>query len=130
MGYMKQEERKDLQSIEDVRQVVDAFYNGIEKDPLLGRYFAGLNMPDHLPRMYAFWDAVVFQTGAYQGRPFDAHLRLQGLAQEHFNRWIERFHNTVDRLYEGEAAQRMKDKASQIATIFQMKLGLLDFVNG
>jgi hemoglobin len=114
----------DIQTEQDVRVVVDAFYDAIDRDLWLGRFFEGLDMPAHLPKMYAFWSSVVFQTGTYRGRPFDAHLRLEGLTEYHFSRWVERFHATVDAYFHGAHADTMKAKATQIATIFQVKLGL------
>lgn len=119
----------DLESDADIAAVVDAFYGGIDADPLLGRYFAGLDMSAHLPRMVAFWSSVLFGTGAYRGRPFDPHLRMEGLAPEHFTRWVERFLATVDARFHGPHADRMKARAEQIAGIFQVKLGLWSVVD-
>lgn len=116
--------RPDLQTDADVRTVVEAFYGGIEADPLLGPFFAGLDWERHLPRMVAFWSSVVFGTGQYRGRPFDAHLGLGPLEAAHFDRWVERFVATVDAHFAGEAAERMKARARQIAGVFQVKLGL------
>lgn len=118
--------RPDIQTERDIRLIVDAFYEGIERDPRLGRFFEGLDMPAHLPRMYAFWSSVVFHTGTYRGRPFDAHLRLEGLTADHFTHWVERFHATVDAHFHGSRSDTMKTKATQIATVFQVKLGLWD----
>lgn len=114
----------DLQTERDVRLIVDAFYEDIERDPWLGRFFEEVDIQAHLPKMYAFWSSVVFQTGTYRGRPFAAHLRLDGLTPYHFSRWIERFHATVDAYFHGPRADTMKAKAEQIATIFQVKLGI------
>lgn len=114
----------DLTSEADVAAVVAAFYADIEADPALGRFFAGVDWPAHLPRMVAFWSSVVFHTGAYHGRPFDPHARLDGLEPAHFEAWLDRFRTTVDARFAGAAAERIKAKAEQIAGIFQMKLGL------
>lgn len=114
----------DLTTDADVRAVVDAFYHDIEADDLLGRYFHGLDMPAHLPKMYAFWSSLVFATGTYRGRPFDAHTRLPDLTAAHFARWVARFHATVDARYAGARATLMKQRAEQIAGVFQVKLGL------
>lgn len=121
--------KPDIQTEADVRAVVDAFYGGIEADPVIGRYFAGIDLAGHLPKMYAFWSSLLFQTGAYRGRPFDPHVAMPGLAPEHFTRWLERFAATVDRLFEGPNARFMKARAEQIASIFQVKLGLLTFID-
>lgn len=114
----------DIEHDADIAAVVDAFYGDIDADPLLGRYFAGLDMSAHLPRMVAFWSSVIFGTGAYRGRPFDAHLHMEGLAPAHFDRWVERFHATIDARFRGPHADRMKARAEQIAGVFQVKLGL------
>lgn len=114
----------DIQTEADVRAVVHAFYRDIEDDPVLGAYFAGLDWEAHLPTMVGFWSSVVFQTGAYRGRPFDPHARMPGLDRAHFAHWVGRFHGTVDGLYFGPRADLMKARAEQIADVFQVKLGL------
>ena len=114
----------DIETEADVRAVVHAFYRDMEADPVLGNYFAGLDWEKHLPKMVSFWSSVVFQTGAYRGRPFDPHARMPGLTRAHFAHWVGRFQRTVDVHFEGERAERMKARAEQIATIFQVKLGL------
>nr|AWJ66349.1 truncated hemoglobins [uncultured bacterium] len=117
--------RSDILTQDDVRLLVHMFYGGIDAHPVLGRFFADLDLPGHLPRMVAFWSSVVFQTGTYHGRPFDAHVRLEGLAAEHFAAWLARFEATVDRLFAGPNAETVKARAHQIGFIFQAKLGLL-----
>ncbi|OZC02442.1 group III truncated hemoglobin [Rubricoccus marinus] len=114
----------DLQTEDDVRSVVLAFYRGMETDLVLGPYFAGLDWDAHLPRMVSFWSSSVFQTGAYRGRPFAPHARMPGLSREHFAHWVRRFHRTVDDLFAGAQADLLKARAEQIAGVFQGKLGL------
>lgn len=113
---------KDIESIDDIKHVVDTFYTGIDTDDLLGRYFAPIDMQAHLPRMYEFWSAVVFQTGTYHGRPFPKHARLVGLEAKHFERWLERFIGIIDERYEGPNAGRMKASSAQIAWAFSSRL--------
>ncbi|MDT7856518.1 group III truncated hemoglobin [Rubrivirga sp. S365] len=114
----------DIETEADVAAVVHAFYRDMEADPTLGTYFAGLDWQAHLPKMISFWSSVVFQTGAYRGRPFDPHARMPGLERRHFAHWVERFHGTVDALFAGPRADVMKGRAEQIAGVFQVKLGL------
>lgn len=114
----------DIETEADVRAVVHAFYRDMEADPVLGGYFAGLDWEAHLPKMVRFWSSVVFQTGAYSGRPFDPHARMPGLDREHFAHWVGRFHRTVAGLFAGPRADLMKARAEQIAGVFQVKLGL------
>ncbi len=114
----------DIETEADVRAVVHAFYRDMEADPTLGGYFAGLDWEHHLPKMVSFWSSVVFQTGAYRGRPFDPHARMPGLNRTHFAHWVGRFLRTVDGLFAGPHADLMKARAEQIAGVFQVKLGL------
>ena len=116
--------RPDLATDADVRALVEAFYADIEADPTIGPYFAGLDWEVHRPRMVAFWSSVAFQTGQYHGKPFDPHARMPGLGREHFARWVDRFHRTVDAGFAGERADLVKARAEQIAGVFQVKLGL------
>lgn len=115
----------DIATEADIRTLVEAFYGDIAGDPVLGPFFQPVDLPAHLPRMVAFWSSVVFQTGAYRGRPFDAHLKLEALQARHFERWLERFCTTVDAHFRGPNADLIKARAKQIAAVFQIKMGLL-----
>ena len=56
---------KDLSSRADVERLVDAFYVRVRDDRQLGPIFNDVARVDwavHLPKMYAFWDAVLFGT--------------------------------------------------------------------
>lgn len=116
----------DIKSRDDVRRIVSAFYHDIARDPLLGPYFDGIDLAAHVPRLVDFWASVVFQSGTYRGRPFAPHARMDGLGAHHFRRWLSRFEATVDKRFAGPRADRMKQRARHIATIFQSKLGVLD----
>ena len=116
--------RADIETEADVRALVVAFYGGITEDPVLGPFFRDVDWAGHLPTMVAFWSSVVFQTGAYRGRPFDPHARLAGLERRHFDRWLDRFRRTVDARFAGPRADLAKARAEQVAGVFQVKLGL------
>ncbi len=117
-------ELRDIETDADIQAVVHAFYRDMEAEPTIGSYFAGLDWSAHLPKMVSFWSSVVFQTGAYRGRPFDPHALMEGLARVHFATWVGRFQATVDTLFAGPNADLMKARAEQIAGVFQVKLGL------
>lgn len=118
------ETRPDIKTPDDVSTVIHAFYKDIAADEILGAYFHGLDWATHLPKMVNFWSSIVFHTGTYRGQPFDPHTRMTGLTRDHFARWVNRFHQTVDTCFTGERADLMKARAEQIAGVFQVKLGL------
>jgi len=82
-----------------IRSLVDAFYETIRADDLLGPIFARyiVDWSAHLPKMYDFWSTVVLRTGRYAGRPLEVHQRLPGLTPLHFDRWITLWKQTVAR---------------------------------
>lgn len=116
--------KPDIRTEEDVKRVVDAFYEGIAADVVLGPFFFHLDMELHMPRMYRFWSSAVLQKGSYFGNPYGKHASMHGLQPAHFERWLQRFNEAVDAHYEGPTALQMKQKASQIAQVFQSKLGM------
>jgi hemoglobin len=119
--------KKDIQTEEDIRILVDGFYGKVNKDPLLSPVFndfAGVNWEKHLPKMYAFWDSLLLGKAVYNGRPFPPHSVLP-INELHFDRWIQLFKLNIDENFEGPKAEEAKTRAYSIAQIFQHKLGLL-----
>lgn len=112
----------DIATLDDIKTIVDTFYTDIDRDEVLGRFFARVDIEAHLPRMYAFWASVIFQSGTYRGRPFDVHAALPDLEAAHFERWLSRFTRTVDERFRGSNATRMKSRAAQIAWVFSSRL--------
>ncbi|MBC5775906.1 group III truncated hemoglobin [Pontibacter sp. KCTC 32443] len=121
--------KRDIENEEDIKLLVDTFYDHVNLDDVLGPIFndfAKVDWDHHLPVMYNFWSTVLFGSMAYKGQPFPKHMRLP-VSREHFNRWVELFTQTVDELFEGARADEIKQKATSIAQVFQMRLGLMDF---
>src|SRR5690606_7053274 len=119
--------KKDVENEEDIKLLVDTFYDSINKDTLLSpifNSFANVYWDHHLPVMYNFWSTVLLGSMSYKGQPFPKHMRLP-IQLVHFNRWVDLFSATVDLLFSGERAEEAKQKAINIARIFKMKLGLL-----
>lgn len=118
----------DICDRRDIRALVDEFYRRVRRDPSIGPLFdevAKVDWLHHLPVMYGFWENVLFMNGAYGGNPMAAHLSLNRkapLTKAHFDRWLELFTGTVDQLFEGEMAERAKDRALSIATIMQVRI--------
>ena len=121
----------DIQTTEDVQLLVDAFYRDALRDPEIGPFFtevAQIDLEAHLPKMYAFWESILFKTHTYRGNAFVPHMdlhRKKPMRPAHFQRWLTLFEATVDRYFEGEKAQMAKDRARQIASMMQQKLSRL-----
>lgn len=125
-----QQMKEDIKDEQDIKLLVDSFYAKVNEDDLLGPVFNGFANVDwehHLPIMYNFWSSVLFGTMAYKGQPFPKHMRLP-IDRQHFARWVMLFSETADELFEGDKTKELKQKATSIAQVFQMKLGLLGII--
>jgi hemoglobin len=124
MKPAKKEVKNDITQADDIRVMVDRFYDKVKTDPLLGPVFNHVDWPNHLPIMYDFWSSVLLGTQTYRGNPFQKHLHLK-IDQRHFNRWLVLFEETVDANFTGEKTKEAKVRARAIAEIFQLKMGLV-----
>ncbi len=118
---------KDIQDKDDIRLLVDEFYNKVNEDELLLPIFndvAQVNWETHLPKMYNFWGKLLFGENEYKGSPFDKHLPLP-IEGEHFDRWIQLFMQTLDEHFAGPKSEETRLKAQSIADIFRFKMKIL-----
>jgi hemoglobin len=120
--------KKDIESKEDIKNLVNAFYEKVKADAIIGYIFtdiAKVNWEKHLPVMYDFWENTLFYTGTYEGNPMELHKhlhRLMPLTTEHFNQWTKLFTSSVDALFKGKNANLAKQRAISIATVMQIKI--------
>ncbi len=115
---------KEISTLEDIKTMVDTFYSKVRKDELLKEIFNEKiqeRWPDHLEKMYRFWQTVLLEEHTYFGSPFVPHARLV-VEKEHFNRWIQLFFETVDELFCGRKAERAKWQGERMAEMFHSKI--------
>ena len=116
--------KRDIQSFEDIQQLVNAFYDKIRKDQLLGPIFNGIiqdNWPVHLEKMHRFWQTVLLKEPTYTGSPFAPHAKMP-IGKEHFNHWLAHFTETVHENFDGPKAAEAVWRANKMAQMFQTKL--------
>lgn len=114
----------DINHISDIRILVDTFYARVQEDELLGPVFNNViqnQWPEHLEKMYRFWQTVLLGEHTYYGSPFPPHARLP-IGEEHFSRWLELFSDTVSALYAGSKADEALWRAQKMAQMFQFKI--------
>lgn len=115
---------KDIETLEDVQLLVDSFYSKIRENPMLKDIFNERieeRWPEHLEKMYKFWQTVLLEEHTYFGRPFISHAQLP-VEKEHFNEWLKIFYETVDSLFKGEKADRAKWQGERMAEMFHTKI--------
>ena len=117
----------DIQNRTDVETMVNTFYDLIRADDLVGPIFqeiAQVDWDSHLPKMYDFWDSLLFGTAKYRGRPFPKHAPLP-IDSEHFERWLMLFEENIKKQFKGPNTEMALLRAHSIAQIFQNKLRYL-----
>ena len=117
-------EGKRIETLEDIKLLVDSFYSKIRADKLLAPIFDEViqdSWPAHLDKMYRFWQTVLLQEHTYQGSPFVPHAQLP-VDEEHFNQWLELFNETLEEHFSGEISEEAKWRANKMAQMFHMKI--------
>lgn len=116
--------KKDITELTDIKLLVDTFYNTVRDDSLLADIFNSKiqdRWPEHLEKMYRFWQTVLLEEHTYHGSPFVPHAKLP-VDEKHFNRWIKLFTETVEEHFEGPVASRAIWQGERMAAMFHSKI--------
>jgi len=117
-------QQRDISTIEDIQLLVNTFYSKVRENEFIGSIFndrIGERWPEHLEKMYRFWQTVLLDSHTYFGTPFPPHATLR-IDESHFDVWLTIFHQTVDELFAGEKADEAKWRANKMAVMFVSKL--------
>lgn len=117
-------DKKDITAIEDIKLLVDTFYGKIRVDLLLGDIFDGVikdHWPEHLEKMYRFWQTVLLSEHTYYGSPFPPHAQLP-IEQRHFDTWLKLWYETINEHFSGEKADEAKWRGDKMAVMFLSKI--------
>ena len=121
-------DKPDIAGRAEIETLVNTFYDRVRGDELLGFIFnevAQTNWTAHLPKMYAFWETVLFRSGGYTGNPLASHAKLvplTSMGREQFDRWLMLFRGTVDDLFAGEKAEHIKYCAEDMANVIHARI--------
>ena len=114
---------RDLDSPEEIAEMVRRFYQDVAQDDLLGPLFndvARVDWAEHLPKLTRFWCRALLGLEGYQGNPFQAHRLVHQqspFTMAHFERWLELFHDTLDTGWTGPHVERAKEVAVNVARV-------------
>ena len=120
--------RPDIKGRPEIELLVDRFYEKVRADDLIGPIFNDVAKVDwsiHLPKLYAFWQTVLFGEGGFQGNPLGVHLKLVGETEmdwPRFERWLSLFNETVDELFAGAKAGHIKRVAEDMANVIHSRI--------
>lgn len=116
--------KQDITTMEDIQLLVNTFYEKIRMDLLLGGIFNGVikdRWPEHLEKMYRFWQTVLLGEHTYYGSPFPPHAQLP-VEQKHFDAWLKLWYETIDSQFEGTKADEAKWRGDKMAIMFFSKI--------
>lgn len=122
--------KKIISSRDDIEVLVRNFYKKLLPNPVVGHYFTqvvSLDLETHFPKLIDFWESVLFGQSAYRGNPMIVHFALHDKSpfeKKHFDEWLKLWKESLDELYEGEAAEVAWTRAESIAGLMKYKMGI------
>ena len=118
----------DLDTPDEIAEMVRRFYADVSMDDLLGPMFnqvARVDWSEHLPKLTAFWCRALLNQPGYEGNPFRAHTLVHAKREftaAHFERWLTLFTETIELGWTGPIAQRALDLANNVAHVHGKQL--------
>lgn len=119
---------KNLESREDIELLVNSFYEKVVGDETIGFFFKDIIKVDfqkHLPKMYSFWESILFGQMTYKGNPMAVHFpinQLEAMEKKHFERWLELWRQTIEENFTGLNASMAITKSENIANLMAYKM--------
>ena len=100
-----------------------SFYSKVRKNEEIGYFFNNTvhNWDEHLDKLTDFWESNLFFTGSFRGNPALAHIKVDennqnAITEYHFGIWMNLWFQTIDELFTGELAERLKNNARKMST--------------
>lgn len=118
----------DITGRPDLVILVDRFYDRVRKDDRLGFVFdevAQVDWARHLPKLYDFWDTVLFRANTFRGNLIGTHAQLipaAGMDRELFEHWLTLFRQTIAENFEGPKAGHLLRCAEDMANVIYSKI--------
>ncbi|MRI63218.1 group III truncated hemoglobin [Ornithobacterium rhinotracheale] len=119
--------KSDLNTLDDIKFMVDSFYAKVRNDELLAPIFEeriGNHWKPHLDKMYRFWQTILHDEHTYYGSPFPPHATMP-IEKKHFERWLALFNQNLNEHFEGDLADEASWRAEKMAQMFEFKIDFL-----
>ncbi len=115
--------KEDLKERTDIHKLVVNFYTRVRQNHEIGYFFNNSikDWDEHFEKLTDFWESNLFFTGAYQGNPALAHVKVDmghenSITEYHFGIWLNLWFQTINEMYAGEMAERLKHNARKMST--------------
>ena len=115
--------KEDLKDRADIKKLVVSFYTKVRKNEEIGYFFNNSiqDWEEHFEKLTDFWESNLFLTGTFRGNPAMAHVKVDmahenSITEYHFGIWLNLWFQTINELFEGELAERLKHNARKMST--------------
>ena len=123
----------DISSRKDIKLIIIKFYELLLVDENMIPFFEDIvvknQLEEHLEIITDFWSDLLFDTNSYANNVMKKHVDKNvfvAFKKVHFTIWISYLFETIDAYFEGENAVNMKNRASSIATVMELKMGVYE----
>ena len=123
----------DISSRKDIKLIITKFYELLLVDENMIPFFEDIvvknQLEEHLEIITDFWSDLLFDTNSYANNVMKKHVDKNvfvAFKKVHFTIWISYLFETIDAYFEGENAVNMKNRASSIATVMELKMGVYE----
>lgn len=117
--------KHDIESRDDLEQLVRIFYEKVRSDAELAPIFNSIitDWEPHLQKITDFWEQHLFGVQKYKGNPIEAHNKVDArmkhnVTAHNFGTWLFYWMQTLDELFEGPNKEVLKFKARKMQTVF------------
>ena len=117
-------DKQDIENLDDIKLLVNTFYDKVRRDAALAPIFNAQiqdRWPQHLEKMYTFWQTVLLGEHTYFSSPFPPHSKLP-VDHSNFEQWLQLFTQTINELFSGAIADEAIWRANKMAQLFEMKI--------
>jgi hemoglobin len=127
--------KQDITTSEDIRLLVNSFYEKAKKDETIGYVFndvAQTNWEEHLPRMYGFWEILLLGKPGITTNPMERHIEINAMekiTEAHFDQWVKLWFETIDELFEGPNANIAKERTQLIRQTMYQRIRMSESAN-
>ena len=123
--------KQDISSREDIKLIITKFYDLLLADQKMIPFFEDIvaqnHLEEHLETISDFWNDILFDTNLYSNNVMKKHVDKNVFVKfkkEHFTIWVSYLFETIDARFNGENAFNMKNRATSIATVMELKLNV------
>ncbi|TMM29130.1 group III truncated hemoglobin [Polaribacter aestuariivivens] len=123
--------KQDISTRKDIKLIITKFYDKLLVDKTMIPFFEDIvaqnHLENHINVISDFWNDILFDTTTYKNNTMQKHLDKHAFIKfkkEHFTIWTSYLFDTIDTFFQGEISERMKNRATSIATVMQLKMNL------